>query len=392
MAVIAFLLWTTWMAPDVRVIAGAGVAADGRTLSSDDAVRAGDVIRAGEHGLVLRWWDGTRIELTAGSGLTIALAKSLRLESGSLHAEVAKQHGGETVSIETSLARSTIVGTRFTLEADPGRTRLVVEEGAVRFADLALGVERLVRSGETAEVQAARASPPASPIEIPQLGLALWLRADDAVAAGAGPLARWRDRSGHGRDAVQGEAARRPTAMHGALGDVVSFDATARDELDFPLAVNGWRGMTIALVAACAVDSSDSSSKNAAVFWDETAIWGNVYVSPFRSTINWRFGTTQVGNLPTWTRPVPDSGFTLIVTRKAETQDELFVDGHLVLRESARLPAIAACTDTGMLGRGIQSTFWSGAIAELVVYDRALDDGERMTLERWLGEHRRLDR
>jgi hypothetical protein len=67
----------------------------------------------------------------------------------------------------------------------------------------------------------------------PSQGRVLWLRADAGVHAAAGEtmqegalVARWSDQSGNGRDAAQEEAARRPTYVGQAIGDLpaVRFD------------------------------------------------------------------------------------------------------------------------------------------------------------------------
>jgi hypothetical protein len=356
----------------VRIAAGDGTDAAGRPLAPGATVPVGAALRAGAGGLRLTWADGSTLTLAPRTSAAMAAAKRLRLADGMVEAEVAKQPPGDLLVVETAHARATVIGTRFTVTADDERTRLAVTAGIVRFADLVAGGEHEVAAGGEREARAATA-PPAR-------GLALRLRGDDAEADAGGLVARWRDRSGHGRDAVAPAAAARPRRERAPAGAVVRFDGGRH--LAFPLAVDGWTGMTIALVAACDEDRPDErSSRCAAVLWDETALWGNVYLSPFRSRVAWRFGTTQADNWPFWQRPAPTGALGVVIARKDGTVDELFVDGRRVQREAGRLPAIAACAATGWLGRGMPDdagapTWWKGSIAELLVYDRALDDGE----------------
>ena len=54
--------------------------------------------------------------------------------------------------------------------------------------------------------------------------------------------------------------------------------------------------MSIFLVAANTQNQAGGASQaeRAALFWNETAGWGTVYLSPFQTAVNLRFGTTQV--------------------------------------------------------------------------------------------------
>src|SRR5262245_48838500 len=91
--------------------------------------------------VVLRYDDGTRVELGAGSVLReLGPRKSMTLTRGSLSADVAKQLEGRPMVIRTPQGEATIVGTRFRLAVKGDSTRLDVEEGKVRltrFADRA---------------------------------------------------------------------------------------------------------------------------------------------------------------------------------------------------------------------------------------------------------------
>jgi hypothetical protein len=102
--------------------------------------------------------------------------------------------------------------------------------------------------------------------------------------------------------------------------------------------------------------------------------------------VNWRFGTTQTGNWPIYKRPTSiGNRYSLTVTRKDGTTDSLYVDGVPVMSEGGKEAMITGCQDEGNLGRGYNDdTFFPGDIAEVLVYDRALPDAERQSVEQYL--------
>lgn len=99
---------------------------------------AGDVLRAGRGGVVAFGYDGenTHVELKDGTVVLGAVdaGKKLRLESGSMSAVVARQPDGKAMTIDTPHASAVVMGTKFSLQASAGSTRLGVDDGTVRFA------------------------------------------------------------------------------------------------------------------------------------------------------------------------------------------------------------------------------------------------------------------
>jgi hypothetical protein len=166
------------------------------------------------------------------------------------------------------------------------------------------------------------------------------------------------------------------------------FDG-ANDFLTFTQAVNGLTGMSLFLVAANNQNqvSGATHAERAALFWNETAGWGTVYLTPFQSAVYMRFGTTQSGNQMFYNRPSSiGSTFTLTEGIKSGTTDSIYVNGTLVVNQSGKLSTIAASRNVGNVGRGFNdNTFFAGDIAEVLVYTRALTAGERATVEQYLG-------
>ncbi|MEK7675014.1 MAG: Ig-like domain-containing protein [Verrucomicrobiota bacterium] len=225
--------------------------------------------------------------------------------------------------------------------------------------------------------------------ELTFTGLALWLKADAGVTLNGSTVSGWADQSGQGRNAAQSTSGSQPTLVPAVLSGkpVVQFDGV-NDFLTFSFPVNGLAGMTIFLVANNTADRTGGSTHagEAAVFWNESVSWGTVYLSPYQSQVNFRFGTTQVGNRSIYTRPAPiGPAFTLSTAVKNETTDSLYVNGEQIVSQGDKLPAIAGCQDIGNLGRGYNdNTYFPGAIAEVLVYARALSDTERESVEHYL--------
>jgi hypothetical protein len=298
----------------------------------------------------------------------------------------------------------------------PGLTQRIVRGAKRRRAGLAMGLVLLLAAGISAYSlrisrpsapppaerhgptgQAGGVSRPLAPalkgIDIPTGALALWLRADRGVSLSGTNVLSWEDQSGNHRSAIQSAERNQPLWIDHAAGDwpALRFDGKA-SFMTFSLPVNGLRGMTIFLVSSSGLDFTEGrNGDRAAINWDESSFWGRVYVSPFRSNIRFRFGTTQVENWPIYAKPSPPTdGFTVITTMKEETVDSLWLNGSLALREEGKRASITACLDSGMLGKGMASDCFTGDIAEVLVFTSALGDRDRRRVERYLKERYRL--
>jgi regulation of enolase protein 1 (concanavalin A-like superfamily) len=226
--------------------------------------------------------------------------------------------------------------------------------------------------------------------EMPVDGLRAWFRADQGVSGSGVGVQRWADQSGGGVDAVQASEGRRPVVVEDAVGGrpAVMFDG-ADDFLTFPLGLNGWSQMTMVVVSAAsdlAMTGSWNGAERAPLFWNETAWWGAVHLSPFDAHVRYRFGTEEPNNLPGFARPQALGGrFSVTMARKDAGHESLFVDGQLAMEQSGRRAALSGIHPVGNLGRGFNdNTFFRGKIAEVFVYDRAIGATERAQLEQYL--------
>ena len=220
----------------------------------------------------------------------------------------------------------------------------------------------------------------------PYTGLELWLKGDAGVTLNGSTVSAWADQSGQGRSATQGSAASQPAFVTSGTGKPgLSFDG-ANDYITFDLPVNGLNGMTIILVANNRANNAANGPQQAAIFWNETASWGTVFLSPFQSRVNFRFGTTATGNEPAYVRPASiGEDYSVTVAHKDGDTDSLYVNGTQVWTDGFRSSPIAGCRSTGNLGRGYNdNTYFGGDILEVLVYTRALSDTERAAVEQYL--------
>jgi hypothetical protein len=225
------------------------------------------------------------------------------------------------------------------------------------------------------------------PGAVPREGLALWLRADQGIVAKGTRVSRWQDQSDGHRDASQDAQDRQPTISPGACNGKpgLLFDG-AKTSMSLPFPINGLGGMTIAMVSACLKDSGVAvGSDGSAIYWDAAGPNGKTYLAPFQSRIRFKLGAGKPnGDIP-FLRPAPiGTRPTLTVIRKEGTVDCLWIDGALAHRQTEMGGTIAECADKAILGIGKNNSHFSGAIAEIVVFARALSEPERQDLERYL--------
>jgi hypothetical protein len=223
---------------------------------------------------------------------------------------------------------------------------------------------------------------------IPMVGLKMWLRADAGVTLNNLGVANWFDQSGNNTNAVQPVSTMQPAWVNSRLNGkpVVHFDGL-QSFLTFPLSIEGWSGMTIFLVSSNSVNGNlgNSRAEDAAIFWGETVWWGVVYLSPFQDVVAFRFGTTQPNNWPVYMRPASlGNTASITVSKKDGTTDSLYINGSLVMSEGGKFPSILGTQAVGILGAGDHGTYFTGDIAEVLIYNRALTDGERQSVEQYL--------
>jgi hypothetical protein len=268
------------------------------------------------------------------------------------------------LQIRTTSAKISAVSFQF--DADPG------EYGGYELINL--------------RVESGAAPDPAT--KVPTDGLREWLRGDRPGTVRSyflsPPLVTWPDQSGSGSDAIAPSLSVAPPEFENGPNctPVVSFGGGS--QLNFDLPINGWTQMTVFMAGAAAADAG-GWFENQALFWNETAPWGTTFFSPSQSNAFFRFGTTQVNNQPIYARPMNIGGdFNVTTAIHNVNTDSLYVNGALVLKEGGKRAAISGTVPTATIGAGLNNTFFTGDIGEILIYDRALSESERQTVERYL--------
>ena len=146
------------------------VRVEGRPLAPSAALPAGTVLEVGGAGETELSMDrGSTLRLRGPARLTLAGTAgqaALRLEEGTLEAQVAHRLAGETFSVSTRDARVEVRGTHFIVRAGAAGSWVQVVEGVVAV-QLADGSSRLVRAGEIVTTAPAGEAPPAPAGEMP---------------------------------------------------------------------------------------------------------------------------------------------------------------------------------------------------------------------------------
>lgn len=232
----------------------------------------------------------------------------------------------------------------------------------------------------------------ANPADGPVLsGLGLWLKADAGITAVNGAVSEWADQSGQGHHAAQGTSSYRPAVATSALGmPVVRFDGS-NDGLSFNMPINGLEGITIFLVGnnnSATQNGGTSIYDSPAICWTEFASWGYVFLSPFQTNVNWRFGTTVAqNNLHRYPRPASiGNKYTITTLMKNADVETLYIDRSMAAQISDKNFPLAGVGDAAWLGRSprTSSAWYNGDLLEVLVYTTALSDADRQAVETYL--------
>ena len=213
--------------------------------------------------------------------------------------------------------------------------------------------------------------------------VALWLDSDVNVTAINGLVSSWTDRNGNSLTASQFETAAQPMRVAGSPHQPIRFDGQ-KSSLALPFSINGSSELTIFVVAASTLDASTGYGQNAALLWSETTMWGATFVAPSQSTVTYRFGTTEINNVPVYRRAWSiKSALSLTEVQKQGSAEFLFVNTALALSHNTILSTIDGTTDVLTVG-GPDSAHFAGDIYEVIIYRRALPETERQQVETYL--------
>jgi hypothetical protein len=237
-------------------------------------------------------------------------------------------------------------------------------------------------------VQSTSAPDPAT--SVPTDGLKQWLRSDKGTSYDSfshSATGNWQDQSGNGHDAIP-TLGHEPTLTADGRTCQFTWQFNGSSSFDFSLPIAGWNEMTVFLVANTAQDPPGDTyfSEAAAILWTEDALWGNTFVSPYQTHVYSRFGTTQVGNNLSYTRPASGIGQDFTITRAVHDKDtdQIYVNGLRVFSQGGKLSSLSGVTGAGTIGLGINNKYFNGEISEILVYNRVLSNQEAARVESYL--------
>ena len=223
------------------------------------------------------------------------------------------------------------------------------------------------------------------------LGLGLWLRSDKGLSRKIDGSILWLDQSGNERHASQDHVANAPRVIPNAIGSrsVVNFEGV-HDRLALQWSIAG----PVTGVTVCAIIRSSGTGDRTIISFDRAIFW-ELGVTSDPSQVVWR---TPSDALAAASVPLGEGWHVLYATfdAKAPEQKGLRVDhGEPVftspspgnaLAGNARFGIIGASSSAATFNGAVGTSFFRGDIAELIIFERGLQEQERSSLFRYLSD------
>jgi len=207
---------------------------------------------------------------------------------------------------------------------------------------------------------------------IPVSGMQLWLMGDGAYGSS---LTRWADYSGLGHDAVKSPAGNAPALLSNSLNGkpVVDFTAASGQFLDLPDLFAGASAGEVLIVLKTATTT------------DDNGLW-NFGSAGYLAEYPWLDGSIfdDFGSTVLHGGALPAQDITQYHVYEVSSQANLWqswIDGVPLSKSVENTVGFNPAPTLGVDGMG---TFFSGDIAEVVVYNRALTDTERSAVLSYL--------
>jgi hypothetical protein len=249
------------------------------------------------------------------------------------------------------------------------------------FTATTTDVDAAIGSNDGSDFDGARVDAPVPPVAD---GLLLWLRGDVGVTVSDGGVSAWADLSPYHLDARQTDSTRRPTlaTMAPSGRSALAFDG--EDFLDLPSGFADFsRGVSLFAVATFGADS--------ALCTDFVHLSNGAEIDDI--ALGRHNGRTQY---EVFEGVLPGSDFAagrvrvISAVHGVDGDASLRLDGGQKTSATLELPKLATRI-SNVIGRSLYVNCGSvhGALAEVLVYQRALDDTERTRVEtelqtRWI--------
>ncbi len=209
---------------------------------------------------------------------------------------------------------------------------------------------------------------------VPTGGLQLWLMGDGAWES---PLNNWHDYSGNGHDATQPTAGAQPLVVAGALNGraVVRFDASKGQYLQMPDFMSSATAGEVVVVVRSGVAATGVNNGLMRLGFGASDDWypnanGNLYSS--------------TGSTGQYLEGVPAQSLSQFNVYEESSQAGLWqswVNGVPFFTSAANAVGFSTAP---WLGRTNGYGYFTGDIAEVLVYNRALSDAERRSVRAYL--------
>jgi tetratricopeptide (TPR) repeat protein len=215
---------------------------------------------------------------------------------------------------------------------------------------------------------------------MPTTGLQLWLRSDAGTFVTGGRVVRWLDQSGQGRNAAMSNPSRRPSFVAAALNGLPVVRFQGKQSLAFDKLVDP---------ASFSVFVVGKNNQRLETFSMILGPGGN---SP-NNQLRWENGSEVLfvgtGNdLPSTRSSIGDTRvYHALSATYDRTTMSVYRDGK---RTSSHRFQTTGPWALASLGSYYSSEFMDGELAEVIVYDRVLPEGERKFVNRYLRDKYKL--
>lgn len=211
-------------------------------------------------------------------------------------------------------------------------------------------------------------STPFSPTQI--AGLKLWLKADSLVLSDNDPVSTWSDQSGNGNDVSQSVGTRKPiykTNIQNSLPSV-RFDRSVFQNLDGTFTFSYGSAFSVANFNAasfpdyCAIFSTNTGATNS----------DNYFTGDGAGSLTTFYTTgTAFDSSHIWVNKVQTIEFATLSTIK-------------LISGVDTTPASKTSISIGVGNPSLGNRWWNGDILEIIIYDTALSDNDRIRVENYL--------
>ena len=220
------------------------------------------------------------------------------------------------------------------------------------------------------------------PAAISSEGLVLWLDAERGVTESSGAISRWADQSGRAAHATQPEAGARPRKVSAGGGrDMIELDGVD----DFMLLADGFEDWTSGVTFFEVVELLEDTGEIGLLDLSNGPEVDDLYIGRQDGTVHYEVADGTVRS----TSDVFSVGerHLIGVQHREDGIVEIRLNGEFVGGGSLPLPATAARYDNFM-GRSLYAANHAlhARVGEIILYARALDNAERVRVERYLAD------